>query len=1094
MSLELPVKLVALLRERKALLWICQRTELVSGVEIQSEETPLDDVTSQYRSKPNEDDSNMASLFWEACWTESVVDRFYDATRATAESADAEDPKTQRRLPYRFAADPDREGQIDRRRFLPIYEINGTNREGDPEGNYGVSRARRFAYKLGLIRRLEDFPGRAVVVVGALNSEDLDTVRTAMEFMPSNNLVVILWPSDTPIPNDLEASSRLDIQFLIGTRSDLIDALASAGAPQHTAAPGLGIRYRSFTLELREEDLLGVDQDFVLIRESDLEEPTQSSDDATYLDSLWRSAPDDWMPFASGMVFQRHYQPLSGAEDRLVEYVKSRLQDLSNSDRVVNLTLSIPATSGSGITTALRHTAFEVARSGFPALLCRPANQRFSVEKLGAFLSRLQERGREQSVGVEDTPALIVFDRQHRGIEQVSELATILAARGRHALVVEVISPGREDAVEGAPPGRPKGRHLTVQEFRGDIDRQELQSLSTHFSNLYKSYGLPIPTFGDWLAYQGQQTIRTFNGESTSGSHFWIALRFFVGDGNPHFSLAEWVGRTFDDKVKDPSARSAVRYIAAFSSFGIPVPLTPLLRSVGTTTMLDESIMPTLRAVSESEDLLQWGDSEEYLHDHTVSFKHRLISIHLLEILGASGWEDRLRECWGLIETLRAGPVADSWLVEALVFEALRVERFETAGDRLPALLETFEQIPTVIAEKSASTQHHWARALGLKARNTEDPFDKVVLYFRAEKRLELACALAEREKGREHPRNIYNSLGVMRTEFSRTLRDNGKIDKAEALWQSAANAFDVALGFGSDNFVVLSAYAQRLIEHAKEIEDKPRAFGEIANALSFLAQAEETASLTDALSDDYGAYIERKRNEAWDVIDPVQADLHIEELINEGNEIGTVLKAHRVLRDLTSLAWEQGTASQLTTAYKILSDTQSDQVQNRSWRSVFLLYRIVSALKSKRYNFQLRLKLLNDLEDFAFHWYSGLRFAQAVLCYQTSEFRRGFSLFRDLRSKFLSGDLQPIHLTSFWRDPTHPSKARQASVRIQQVRSDWVAYGEIPEMNGQRVLTRPRWFDVQPRTGDVRPCHIVFERNGPLAVPTGRRLVSMID
>ena len=467
----------------------------------------------------------------------------------------------------------------------------------------------------------------------------------------------------------------------------------------------------------------------------------------------------------------------------------------------------------------------------------------------------------------------------------------------------------------------------------------------------------------------------------------------------------------------------------------------------------------------------------------------------MLEILGATGWKDHLRECWGLLEFLKAGSVADSWLVETLVFEALRVETSDAAmRDRLPALLATLEEIPSVIAERSAPTQHHWARALGLKARHTEETTEKIIFYLRSVKKLELACELSERVRGREHPRNIYNSLGVMRSEFSRALRGIGEVEKAEELWQSAAAAFDSALRFGSDNFVVLSAYSHRLIEHAKAVEDPSQALSDIANALSHLAQAEEAALLVDSLSDDDVAYIEKKRNEAWNIIDPKKAERHIEKLINEGNEIGVVLKAYKVLGDMSNEEWEQGTAIQLMSAYRILNETYAGQIQNRSWRSVFLMYRLVSALKSEQYDFRLRLKLLDELDSLPFRWYSGLRFAQSVLCYQTGDFRRGFNLFRDLRSKFRSGDLQPMRLTSFWRDPTHPSKPRQASIRIRQVQSAWVAYGEVPEMNGQQVLTRPRWFDVQPTTGDLRPCHIVFETNGPLAVPTSRRLTSVIE
>ena len=1087
-----------MLKDRKALLWICQRAELAPGAQIHDESTPFEDAVVRYRPEPSPEDFSMANLYWEACWTESIVDRFYDASREVADSGARDEFSTQRRQPYRLATDPDSEGQIDRRSFLPIYEVNGTNRDGDPDGRHGESLARRLAYKMGLIRRLENFPGRAIVVVGASESADLNTVKFAFDFIPSNNMVVILWPSDSPIPDDLGEASRLDIHFIRGAKPDFIEVLSSIGVPQHIAASKLGIRYGPYgrsILELREEDLLEVDQDFVLIRDSDFEEPARDSDDATKLNRLWRSEPDDWMPFASEMVFRRHYQPSPGSEQDLASHIISQLRKLSESDRVVNMTLTIPATSGSGITTTLRHTAFVAARLGFPALLCKPANQKFSVEKLGAFLNRLQERGREQSIGAEYTPALIIFDRQHRGIEQVSELATILAARGRHALVVEIIPPGGVD-VQGRPLRPPKGRYLTAREFRGDVDRTELRSLSEHFSNLYKPLGIPLPTFTDWLAYQERQTIKSLNGDHSPDSHFWIALRFFVGRGIHDFDLAKWIGRTYEEWVRDPSAKLAVRYIAAFSSFGIAVPLTPLLRSVGKSKMLDTNIMPTLRRVSESEDILQWGDSEEYLHDQTVSFKHRLIAIHLLEILGATGWDDQLQECWGLIEILRAGPVADSWLVEALVFEALRVERLDAAmRDRLPALLATLEHIPSVIATRSAPTQHHWARALGLKARQTEEITEKSILYLRSIKRLELACELAENTRGREHPRNIYNSLGVMRSEFSRVLRDIGQVEQAEELWQSAATAFRSALRFGSDNFVVLSAYAHRLIEHAEEFKDTSQALDDVANALSYLAQAEESALLANSLSDGDTDFIEFQRNKAWNAVDPEQADRHIEGLIRDGNEIGIILRAYQMLRDLSNEDWQQGTAIQLTDAYKFLSASHVEEIQSRSWRSVFLLYRIVSALKSERFDFHLRLKLLDELDTLpSFRWYSGLRFAQSVLCYQTGDFRGGFNLFRDLRSKFVSGELQPMRLTSFWRDPTRPSKPRQASVRIRRVQTDWVAYGEVPEMNGQQVLTRPRWFEIQPKTGDVRSCHIVFETNGPLAVPTNRRLASMID
>lgn len=1094
MSLELPDRLVSTILERRALLWICQRAELAADSEVHLDSTPLDDAVRRYRSTPDEEDLALAGLFWEACWTESIVDRFYDANSEIISTIVNGESSSQRRMPYRLSTDPDRAGQIDRRRFLPIYEINGTDRSGDPEGQHGTSLARRMVYRMNLMRRLEDFPGRSIVVVGATEGADLEMLKLAFDFMPSDNTVVILWPSEQPVPEDSETPSRLDVKFLRGTRADLVDALERINAPKHSGTPKLGVRYGRSSLELREEDLVGVDQEFVLIQDNDFETQFSTDEGSRVIDRLWRADADDWLPFASGMIFRRHYSPFERSDSDLADYIVSQLQDLSGTDRAVNATLTIPATSGSGITTALRHAAFLSARSGYPALMCKPANRRFSAEKLGAFLTRLQERCREQTGRAEDIPALVIFDRQHSGIEQISELATNLSVRGRRALVIEVIPPlGPEH--EGSPGRRPRGRHSIAREFRGIVEETELQDLSEHFSDLYAPLGVTIPGFSAWITYQEMQTVQTLTGELAPESLFWVALRFFVGEGNPHFDLAEWVGRTFEERIRSPQAKLAVRYIAAFSSFGIGVPLAPLLRSLGTTKMLDLSIIPTLREASESEDLLQWEDTEEHIYDQTISFKHRLISIQLLNYLGVTRWENRLRECWGLLDTLEASSEADNWLVEALVFEVLRVERPDTAMlERLSPLLETFEHVPSVIAGGSAPTQHHWARALGLKASNTEDTSEKILYYSEAVGKLSLACELAERERGGEHPRNIYNSLGVMRSDLSRTLRSAGQMERAQALWQSAASAFEMALGYGADNFVVLSAYARRLIDHAKENNDPSEELSDIVSALSYLTQAEESALLTDSLSNEDANYIELERNRAFGVIGAGRAKSHISELIEQGNEIGIVLRAYEILREMNPEDWKQGSAFELEHAFDLLYNAYSEHFGGHSWRTIFLLYRVTSALMSRKYDFQLRLELLDELDALPFRWHSGLRFAQAVLCYQTGNFARGFNLFRDLRSSFASGDLQPIYVSSFWRDPQNPSDPQFASVRIRRVQTGWVAYGEVPELNGQQVVTRPRWFEVQPKTGDVRQCHIVFEQYGPLAVPVERRVVSLID
>ena len=130
MPIDLPNDLVARFLDRKALLWLCQRAELSSEGEPHSDSTSLENAVAHYRSYPDKDDLDLASLYWEACWTESIVDLFNDAVSSIAGEATNSSPASQGRLPYRLTTDPDIEGQIDRRQILPIYEINGTSRSG----------------------------------------------------------------------------------------------------------------------------------------------------------------------------------------------------------------------------------------------------------------------------------------------------------------------------------------------------------------------------------------------------------------------------------------------------------------------------------------------------------------------------------------------------------------------------------------------------------------------------------------------------------------------------------------------------------------------------------------------------------------------------------------------------------------------------------------------------------------------------------------------------------------------------------------------------------------------------------------------------
>ena len=537
---------------------------------LESDQTQSD----TYRTEYNEEDLALAGLYWEGCWTESIVDRFYDAVRKISESNPESNGPSRTRLPYRMASDPDTTGQIDRHSFLPIYEINGTDRAIDPEGSFEGSKARRLGYKLSQIRRLEDFPGRVLMVVGAQEIEDLLEIETALDFIPTNTTVVILWPPGKSLPDPRQFSSRVEVLFVTGSRKELADTLFAENAPKPVSSHEFGIRYGRETIGLQEEDLFGVSNHFALILHNDLALSRKEDQPESILERLWRAETDDWLPISSELVFRRHYRPFETETKDLTDYIRSQLQDPRRSDQSSNLSLTIPATSGSGITTSLRHAAFFAARSGFPTLLCRPTGHGFSSERLAAFLTRLQEKAKEQGI-TEELPALIIFDREHSRIAQVYELAAVLSSQGRPALVVNVLPPslGKD---EDLPTWRPRGYYKKAQDFRGSLDEQELSDVSKHFSDIYGSFGFDTPSIEDWKAFQSNQMIKSMGSEIDQESLFWVALRFFIGERNPNFDIADWVNRAIGDRVRGPAAREAIGSIAAFSSFGIAVLTLPL--------------------------------------------------------------------------------------------------------------------------------------------------------------------------------------------------------------------------------------------------------------------------------------------------------------------------------------------------------------------------------------------------------------------------------------------------------------------------------------------------------------------------------------
>jgi hypothetical protein len=125
MSENLHSNLVKSIKNRKSLLWIVKETIDNGG-------------------KLSEAFASLADFYWEACWTESISDLFYDLSAEDALKAPRRPERgLMPRQPYRLSAEPDKAGEIDRHSFFPIYEINGSSREEEIDGRSDASSVRR---------------------------------------------------------------------------------------------------------------------------------------------------------------------------------------------------------------------------------------------------------------------------------------------------------------------------------------------------------------------------------------------------------------------------------------------------------------------------------------------------------------------------------------------------------------------------------------------------------------------------------------------------------------------------------------------------------------------------------------------------------------------------------------------------------------------------------------------------------------------------------------------------------------------------------------------------------------------------------------
>jgi len=200
MSETIPSELIRLFRDRRALLWVCQRYDLLPGEEPHDYKLPPSEASLRYRPEPESTDFKLAARYWEAVWVEGARSPLLEVFRATAEK---QLPGASRAIVV-LASDTDSRALVSSQEFLTICVLPGLiDKEAVPEAQYGKVRARareRAAWNLSA--RLTLYQQRLLVVIGAREGDDLNDLYEVLEDNPIADLnLLVIWPKDEPFPS-----------------------------------------------------------------------------------------------------------------------------------------------------------------------------------------------------------------------------------------------------------------------------------------------------------------------------------------------------------------------------------------------------------------------------------------------------------------------------------------------------------------------------------------------------------------------------------------------------------------------------------------------------------------------------------------------------------------------------------------------------------------------------------------------------------------------------------------------------------------------------------------------------------------------------
>lgn len=1070
-------KVKPLIRDRRSLLWLCQRYDLSPGQQPHDYGAASDDAALRYRLIENETDKLLANLYWGAIWFEGANSPILRLLRKSQESS-ARDLVV-------LASEADAKADLPYDEYLAAFVLPGLlDRTAGKETAYGLlTRRARENVAWGLAKRISDFPGGLLIVLGAEKNEDLHFLWDVLADIQIRELTVLIALKEDAGLVPLPQNPAIDIIVFSGSAEQLSNELQESGAPKAGKHPGSVIRVGDHSISLAKSVTRFISKRFTLLNESVF--TTQRRITISELEAFFNGSLDDWSCFSlSVLPIPRSYRTDTG-DSLEIDVMKGLRKLYSGTVRSRSIVYQLPCTPASGATTLLRFAAYLCAREGFPTLIAKPEQVDIDIEDILSFITALNEESNSQGVS-SLPPVLIVFDVEHSELNRnlARQVAQALATQGRRALILQAI---KYEETGNSVPQR-KEHWAQLPPLYPTATDNEVRSCWGQFRELNDKWGIATAaqSLEDWKQYKAATTISAPHGHLDSETLFWVAIRFFVCEGSSFFdqeslrdSLSKWILKRTSQITTD-DARSLLKNIAILSSFRLVSPLMTVLRPI-TGRTISSSIILTLR---ELKDIIDWKDLSEDLDDQVLIFRHPSIADEHLRTIGVYSEAQKVDALTPVIANLSAGSRADRWVADSLAATVLGPIDSRRVND-WDWRLKAFNNFPPLISNSSKAVLHHWARCLYASVKDISLSAEE------RKKRIETAIdklkhALElERKPGRdEHPGHIANTLGVAYAELAGFFQSKGESSLSTEAWESACKSFEKAIILlPSDNVIAYLAFAYRLLWHANVMsEETPlhtsSATKDVAQSLALLDRAEESISSVAIPDPDWSTNLAMLRTRALSFLGDVRTNAYIEELKSSSTPgLGFYCQARLLLG-------EHRSQSDISAAIDLIRGALGLGIKLGAESPRLLAY-MMRLSEDIQYNYAEQLSIYRYLEKAVGGKLTDFldMFRMAVLCYQTGNFAEGADRFRRLREQVrqVQSTFAPPKLEDYWRD--EKGNLRETRVRVDKAPTDWRGEGYIEAFN-QTIPLRPRHFTPIARQNEYRNCAVRFEVWGPLAIP----------